>query len=80
MDDHESLKHTKWECQYRVVSIPACRLRLADRPPNMSIRGEPAIRSFLRRISTSDISSVVRVFATLPVILSSRVLSWLSTG
>ena len=25
MDDHESLKHTKWECKYHVVFIPKCR-------------------------------------------------------
>ncbi len=25
MDDHESLRHTRWECKYHVVFIPKCR-------------------------------------------------------
>ena len=27
MDDMESLRHTKWECNYHVVFIPKCRRR-----------------------------------------------------
>ena len=25
MDEHESLNHSKWECEYHVVFIPKCR-------------------------------------------------------
>ncbi len=25
MDDYESLSHSEWECNYRVVFIPKCR-------------------------------------------------------
>jgi putative transposase len=28
MDDHQSLKHTKWECKYHVVFIPKCRRKI----------------------------------------------------
>lgn len=27
MDKHQSLSHTKWDCEYHVVFIPKCRRR-----------------------------------------------------
>ena len=59
---------------------PTWPIRLAKRARNTPMRRKFSISAVSRRTSIGDFSSVVRVFVTLPAILSSQAPDWLSIG